>query len=402
LRYEKIIFSALAFMSAVLMLSFVVTATAETTAAATDGSEHTTAAEAEETEDVDVGFDGMLVIPFDQTIKLKYSDTELSELLSKTFSRNNIMLAGVGEFIHKNLFETAEPYKTPEQQDWEARDAAVSSYTDFGLSANVGTYINVRKNPSMDGEIIGKLLKNCAVDILDKTQDGKWFKIESGSVTGYVSVDYIITGEEAIQKGKEAANLQIVINTETLNVRSLPSEDSIIWTQADGGERYDVVEDMGDWIKIELDTTTGYVSSEFCKVTYSLDTAVKFSEPKQASLRSRIVNYAMKFLGTRYVWGGESLTKGVDCSGFTMKVYEHFGYNLSHYTGSQAYEGKKISRSELRAGDLVFYAKHGTIDHVMLYIGDGMVMGARSARRGVCIADLYYRTPVRYVRIIKN
>ena len=100
--------------------------------------------------------------------------------------------------------------------------------------------------------------------------------------------------------------------------------------------------------------------------------------------------------------GGESLTNGVDCSGFTMKVYEKFGVYLSHYTGTQINEGRSISESELKKGDLIFYAKDGTVNHVAMYIGNGCVVHAKSTKAGITITDYNYRTPVRFVRYLDD
>ncbi|MBO4289265.1 MAG: C40 family peptidase [Lachnospiraceae bacterium] len=316
-----------------------------------------------------------------------------------------MLIAGVAILFNRNdLLSRIEPYQTDAEADWDLRESALEGYQNFGIS-QVGTYLNVRDKASTDGNVIGKMTNNNACDILETSSDGQWYKIKSGSVTGYVSADYILTGTEARDLGKAEATQQVVIKTTTLNVRSEPTEESSIWTQVSGNERYDYVKFVGNWIEIELDSSTGFVSKEYVEVGFGLRTAVKYTPPKeerQATLRDRIVSYAMQYLGGRYVWGGTSLTKGVDCSGFTMRIYQHFGIYLSHYSGSQAYEGKKISRSELKKGDLIFYAKNGTINHVAMYIGDGMVIHARSTRRGICITDMYYRTPVRYVRFINE
>lgn len=316
-----------------------------------------------------------------------------------------LYFAGVASLFYNNdLLSEISPYLTDAEKDWELRATAISSYENFGIS-RVDTYLNVRDKASTDGNVIGKMTNYNACEILEKSSDGKWYKIKSGEVTGYVSTDYILTGYEAMDLGKAEAFEQVVINTATLNVRADATENSAIWTQVSGNERYDFVKNVGDWIEIELDSSTGYVASEYVSVAFGLNTAVKYTPPKEeveATLRDRIVSYAMQYLGGRYVWGGTSLSKGVDCSGFTMKIYEHFGIYLSHYSGSQAYEGSKITRSQLKKGDLIFYAKNGTINHVAMYIGDGMVIHARSTRRGICITDMYYRTPVRYVRYISE
>ena len=246
------------------------------------------------------------------------------------------------------------------------------------------------------------------MDTVEK-DDGYWYKIKSGSIEGYVYADYILTGDDARQQGKEAAEKRALILADTLNVRSEPNTESAIWTQVDNHEQFDVVQELDGWYEIELDSSTGYIVSDpsLVSVRYTLNTAIHFTpeeeeEKKEQSLRSQIVNYAMQFLGNRYVWGGESLTNGVDCSGFTMKVYEHFGIYMSHYTGSQAQEGKKISFSNLKKGDLIFYAKNGTINHVAMYIGDGQVIQARSKRRGITITEWDYRTPVKAVTFLDD
>ena len=316
-----------------------------------------------------------------------------------------MLIAGVAILFNRNdLLSRITPLQTDAEADWDLRESALEGYQNFGLSQE-GSYLNVRDKASTDGNVIGKMTNNNACDILETSSDGKWYKIKSGSVTGYVSSDYILTGDAARDLGKSEATQQVIIKTTTLNVRSEPTEESSIWTQVSGNERYDYVKFVGNWIEIELDSSTGFVSQDYVDVGFGLRTAVKYTPPKeerQATLRDRIVSYAMQYLGGRYVWGGTSLTKGVDCSGFTMRIYQHFGIYLSHYSGSQAYEGKKISRSELRKGDLIFYAKNGTINHVAMYIGDGMVIHARSTRRGICITDMYYRTPVRYVRFLSE
>ena len=136
------------------------------------------------------------------------------------------------------------------------------------------------------------------------------------------------------------------------------------------------------------------------EVRYALNEAIKFSPDEiaasnAASRRSQIVNYALQFVGNPYVWGGTSLTNGADCSGFTMKVMEHFGVSLPHYSGSQAQMGKGIKSGEMRPGDLIFYAgSNGRVNHVAMYIGGGQVVHAASRKSGIKISTWNYRSPV--------
>ena len=105
---------------------------------------------------------------------------------------------------------------------------------------------------------------------------------------------------------------------------------------------------MDGWVKVSIDGDDAYVSSEYVKVEEKLDTAVTMSELLYgqgiSDLRVDIVEYAKQFLGNPYVWGGTNLKKGVDCSGFTMQIYKHFGIKLSHSSRAQANEGRKIKR----------------------------------------------------------
>ena len=210
------------------------------------------------------------------------------------------------------------------------------------------------------------------------------------------------------------AELMAIVHADRLTARTEPSTDAKIWTQISENERYHVAEQLDGWVKIEFDEggegdgndeiSSAYVSSEFVEVRYALSEAIKFSPTEEsASLRSRIVNYAMKFLGNPYVWGGTSLTKGADCSGFTMSVMKNFGISLPHYSGSQANSGKRIKSSQMKPGDLIFYgSSRGRINHVAMYIGNGQIIHAASRRSGIKISTWNYRTPVCIVDVIGN
>ena len=277
-------------------------------------------------------------------------------------------------------------------------------YKNIGIS-DVDNYLNVREEPNENGKIIGKMPSKAAGNILETT-DG-WYKIQSGNITGYVKSDYILTGQAAKDEALQVAELMAIVNTDMLNARTEPSTDSKIWTQISNNERYPVLKQIDGWIQIELEeNSSAYVSTDYVDVRYALPEAIKFSplEEKanaQASFRAQVVNYALQFLGNPYVWGGTSLTKGADCSGFTMSVYAHFGIGLPHYSGSQAGMGKAVKSSEMRPGDLIYYAdSKGTINHVSMYIGNGQIVHAASRRSGIKISTWNYRTPVKIRNMI--
>ena len=162
----------------------------------------------------------------------------------------------------------------------------------------------------------------------------------------------------------------------------------------------DVTED-GNWYQITFSGTTGYVRADGCQTVqysdYAGTSAVK-------SAREDLVDYAKSFLGTRYVWGGAS-PSGFDCSGFTMYVYAHFGYRMSHGASDQLYAFTRVSTAERLAGDLVFFSYGGgDISHVGIYLGGGAFIHATS-NGGVKISyfDSYYSsTYVGAVRVLAD
>jgi len=291
-------------------------------------------------------------------------------------------------------------YSMNEARKLDLKAMVFNFYKNIGIS-DVDNYLNVREEPSENGKIIAKMPSKAAGNILETTSDG-WYKIQSGKVTGYVKSDFILTGQAAKDEAMQVAELMAVVNTDMLNARTEPSTDAKIWTQISNNEKYPVLKQIDGWIEIELEeNSSAFVSTDYVDVRYALPEAIKFSplEEKanaQSSLRTQIVNYALQFLGNPYVWGGTSLTKGADCSGFTMSIYSKFGVGLPHYSGSQAGMGKAVKSAEMKPGDLLFYASSGgTINHVAMYIGNGQIVHAASRRSGIKISTWNYRTPVK-------
>lgn len=97
-----------------------------------------------------------------------------------------------------------------------------------------------------------------------------------------------------------------------------------------------------------------------------------------------LVAYARQFVGNPYVWGGNSLTNGCDCSGFVHEIYEYFGYNLVRYSLSFQYEGKAVNIKDIKLGDIVVYARNSEgIGHVAIYAGNGKIIEAQSSATGI-------------------
>ena len=315
-------------------------------------------------------------------------------------------------------------YALNEGRKLDLKAQAINQYDNLVIFKKSG-YMNVRSTPENKGDdnVIGKLTSKAAGDIIE-TLDG-WYKIKSGTVTGYIAADpeLIATGQEAKDLAMQNATQMAIITTDVLNVRVEPNTDSKIWTQIVKDERYPVVDQQDGWVQIDLgsvDAEDGsqdgdekaYISTRDnnVEVRYALNEAIKFTPAKDSSSgassdgsgsstkqsrRSQLVNYALQFVGNRYVWGGTSLTNGVDCSGFTMRVMEKFGVSLPHYSGSQAQMGKKVTSAIMKPGDLILYAgSNGKVNHVAIYIGNGRIVHAASRRSGIKTSTWNYRTPV--------
>lgn len=270
-------------------------------------------------------------------------------------------------------------------------------YTNLGI-AKVDNHLNVRKEPNESGKLVGKMSNNTACEIIRLMPDGRWAQVKSGEVEGYVCLDYLLTGVDAFKQAKSIISPMAVSNTNGLNVRQEPNVESEVVTQVANGEALEVsnVQDDG-WIEVYLDDEAVYVAAEYVEIQESLGTAITMTEllygEGVSDVRVDLCQYAKQFIGNPYVWGGTSLTKGADCSGFVLSIYKKYGVNLPHHSGSQAKCGTAVSLNELKAGDLVFYAKGKTINHVAIYIGNGQVVHASNKREGIKISNVNYRTP---------
>lgn len=328
--------------------------------------------------------------------------------------------------------------------------------------AQVNSYINVRNQPGLEGEIIGKLHNNAVGEIVG--EEGEWLKISSGSVEGYIKSEYALRGEEGAKKAEEVGERHAKVEAVTLRLREeattesktvelLPQEEVLLVQQEEEG-----------WVKVASQDTQGYVSAEYVEV-YTVHQVAESKEEEEARLRKEeeerraaeeaaraaeeaaraeearktatsrgqgagtsantpagnlqmgsstpsstkenipaasaslgqsIANYALQFVGNPYVYGGTSLTNGADCSGFVMSVYKYFGIQLPRTSGEQGKCGQNVGGiSNAQPGDLVSYS-----GHIGIYIGNGQIVHASSAKTGIKVSNASYRTILSVRRIV--
>ena len=221
--------------------------------------------------------------------------------------------------------------------------SVVEGYSLLGVVNAESGYINIREEMSTESDVVGKIRKDAICEVVS-IEDG-WCEIESGEINGYISSDYLLTGAEANEKAESM--------------------------MAEGKE---------------------------------FETAITMMEYRYGKgvtdIQMEICEYARQFVGNPYRWGGTSLTKGADCSGFTMAVYANYGVSIPHSSSAQANRGERIDVSEVQPGDLVFYGGK-SIHHVAMYIGNGQVVHAQSSDTGIVVSSMYYNTPTRAVRILQ-
>lgn len=337
-----------------------------------------------------------------------FTGSNLTGLTAQAKEANKVQtVAGAGALFTEAIKD--KPTEQEEQASVSENTAEVTQeapstiygYTNLGI-ANVEETLNIRETPSADSSMVGKMPKNAAGEILE-TLDG-WYKIQSGDVTGYVSADYLITGEEAAARAEEVKQTIATVKTPTLNVREEPNTECSILALMPQGEELNVLEDLSGWVKVDLDNTNGFISKDYVDISVQLPKAMTMTEVRYGNgvsdVRVDLISYATQFVGNPYVWGGTSLTNGADCSGFTLSIFTKYGVYLPHSSKAQANCGTRISASEAKPGDLFFYGSGSSISHVAIYIGNGQIVHASSKKTGIKISNAFYRSPICVTRVL--
>ena len=261
---------------------------------------------------------------------------------------------------------------------------------------NTSAGLNVRKGPSTSYAKITTLANGTKVNVIS-TSNG-WAQITSGSITGYVSEQYLSSnapngGNTSNTESNETLIIKYVNTSAGLNVRKGPSTSYDKIATLVHGTKVTVKSTSNGWSQITSENITGYVSDQYLSSTKpSIGSSSDTNSSTSSTSASKVISYAKQLLGKPYVWGAQG-PNGFDCSGFTYYVFKNAaGITLPRTSAAQSKYGMAVSKSNLKPGDLVFFdtsgPNNGGVTHCGMYIGDGQFIHAASGQGKVVINNL--------------
>lgn len=208
-------------------------------------------------EEVDLNIGAAAVLDSDETTK----ETKQEVLITAGAMADESLIPAGSDDADET--EQSDEERETEQEENESEDFS------FAM-ANVDNSVNVREEPGEEAPVAGKLFKNCGATVLEQGEG--WTKIQSGNLTGWVSNDYLIFGEEAKTMMEEVGTLKATVLTDALRVRKDASEDAGVYKLVKNGEVLTAVEELDGWVSVQVDSETiGYVSSEFVSVEFATE-----------------------------------------------------------------------------------------------------------------------------------
>ena len=271
--------------------------------------------------------------------------------------------------------------------DYLKKESSTSTTTNtMYVTASAG--LNLRKGPSTSYAVIKTLSKGTEVTVVSSSNG--WSKVNVGGVSGYVSSDYLSSTKPST--GSSSSNestsnsTSTMYTTDRLNLRKGAGTSYSVITTLDKGVAVTVYSSSNGWSKVSVNGMTGYVSSSYLSSTKPSNSSSS-TDSSTSSKVDKVLNFASQQLGKPYVWGAQG-PNSFDCSGLTYYVYKNAaGITLPRTSVEQSKYGTTVSKSNLKAGDLIFFdtsgPNDGGVSHVGIYVGNGQMIHASSSQKKI-------------------
>ena len=271
--------------------------------------------------------------------------------------------------------------------DYLKKESSTSTTTKtMYVTASAG--LNLRKGPSTSYAVIKTLSKGTEVTVVSSSNG--WSKVNVGGVSGYVSSDYLSSTKPST--GSSSSNestsnsTSTMYTTDRLNLIKGAGTSYSVITTLDKGIAVTVHSSSNGWSKVSVNGMTGYVSSSYLSSTKPSNSSSS-TDSSTSSKVDKVLNFASQQLGKPYVWGAQG-PNSFDCSGLTYYVYKNAaGITLPRTSVEQSKYGTTVSKSNLKAGDLIFFETSGPNDggvsHVGIYVGNGQMIHASSSQKKI-------------------
>lgn len=389
------------------------------------------------------------------TLSLLAKDAKV-EVIEQSGDWYEVKYGDTTGYVHKDYVKLdGESVATPNEKDDNTGNEAssteeettnensnkVDNVTSESEYKTVGKEQSIYIVPLINSSVINKINANIKLSVIEELNG--WVYVTSDEVSGWIRNDKLVNYEEQVTPAEESPIEEEQETQETktgyikvdgANLRKEATTTADILTVLYKNTQVTVVSQENGWSKVKTEGLEGYVSSDLIsdtkieQTTTSRSTTVSRTDGANenatsekntentsntssntsadtntnTSLGQQIVDFAMKYKGYPYVYGGAG-PSSFDCSGFTQYVYKQFGYSLPHSATSQSYCGTRVSKSELRLGDLVIFTSAGSssIGHVGIYIGNSSFIHASTPSTGVIVSSLngYYES--RYVTSVR-
>ncbi len=234
--------------------------------------------------------------------------------------------------------------------------------------------LHIRNKKSTKAKCIKIAKKGTKVEVLSTGK--KWVKVNINGTIGYTQGQYISTSYGTASKPYSNV-IDGTVSSKTLHIRSGKSNSSDTILTVKKGTKIRVLTSNSKWVQVKVNGVIGYARGK------NISTGNGGTASNTTTKGQSVINYALRFVGNPYRWGGSSLTNGTDCSGFVMSVYRHFGKSLPHSSYALRRVGRAVhGLSNAKPGDIICYS-----GHVALYIGNGKIVHASNPRDGIKISS---------------